>query len=111
MSLEQKVMADLKAAMLAKNEGALRGLRAIKAAIIIAKTAEGSKGELKEEDEVKLLTKLIKQRKDSLEIYQQQQRERAHAQLLEALTITSRSLDRAYRAVRWHGSDAGEHGG
>ncbi|HTI11200.1 MAG TPA: GatB/YqeY domain-containing protein [Puia sp.] len=74
MSLEQKVMADLKAAMLAKNEGALRGLRAIKAAIIIAKTAEGSKGELKEEDEVKLLTKLIKQRKDSLEIYQQQQR-------------------------------------
>ena len=43
--------------------------------------------------------------------YQQQQREHAHAQLLEALTITSRSLDRAYRAVRWHGSDAGEHGG
>ena len=44
-------------------------------------------------------------------LYQQQQRERAHAQLLEALSITSRSLDRAYRAVRWHGSDAGEHGG
>ncbi|HKC17177.1 MAG TPA: hypothetical protein VKC11_10775 [Steroidobacteraceae bacterium] len=44
-------------------------------------------------------------------LYQHQQRERAHAQLLEALTITSRSLDRAYRAVRWHGSDAGEHGG
>jgi hypothetical protein len=42
---------------------------------------------------------------------QQQQRERAHAQLLEALTITSRSLDRAYQAVRWHDSDAGEHGG
>jgi len=74
MSLEQKVMADLKAAMLAKNEAALRGLRAIKAAIIIAKTSEGAGGELKEEDETKLLTKLIKQRKDSLEIYQQQQR-------------------------------------
>jgi len=44
-------------------------------------------------------------------LYQQQQRERAHAQLLEALSITSRSLDRAYRAVHWHGSDAGEHGG
>lgn len=74
MGLEQKVMADLKTAMLAKNEGALRGLRAIKAAIIIAKTSEGAGGELKEEDETKLLTKLIKQRKDSLEIYQQQNR-------------------------------------
>lgn len=74
MSLEQKVMVELKAAMLAKNEGALRGLRAIKAAIILAKTAEGAGGELKEGDETKLLQKLIKQRKDSLEIYQQQQR-------------------------------------
>ena len=74
MSLEQKVMAELKTAMLAKNEAGLRGLRAIKAAIIIAKTAEGAGGELKEEDETKMLQKLIKQRKDSLEIYQQQQR-------------------------------------
>ena len=74
MALEQKVMAELKTAMLAKNEAALRGLRAIKAAIIIAKTAEGAGGELKEEDETKLLQKLIKQRKDSLEIFQQQQR-------------------------------------
>jgi len=57
MSLEQKVMAELKTAMLAKNEGALRGLRAIKAAIILAKTAEGAGGEVKEEDETKLLQK------------------------------------------------------
>src|ERR1700761_116147 len=74
MGLEQKVMAELKTAMLAKDEGALRGLRAIKAAIILAKTAEGAGGELKEEDETKLLQKLVKQRKDSLEIFQQQQR-------------------------------------
>ncbi len=74
MALEQKVMADLKTAMLAKDEGALRSLRAIKAAIIIAKTSEGAGGELKEEDETKLLQKLVKQRKDSLEIYQQQNR-------------------------------------
>src|SRR5271170_685810 len=74
MSLEQKVMADMKPAMLGKDEKALRGLRAIKAAIILAKTAEGAGGELKEEDETKLLQKLIKQRKDSLEIYQQQNR-------------------------------------
>src|SRR5258708_1042111 len=72
MGLEQKVMADLKTAMLAKDEGGLRGLRAIKAAIIIAKTSEGAGGELKEEDEAKLLQKLIKQRKDSLEIFQKQ---------------------------------------
>src|SRR5215469_7588719 len=74
MALEQKVMAELKTAMLAKDEAALRGLRAIKAAIILAKTSEGAGGELKEEDETRLLQKLVKQRKDSLAIYQQQNR-------------------------------------
>jgi uncharacterized protein YqeY len=74
MSLEQKIMADLKTAMLAKDEKTVRSLRAIKAAIILAKTSEGAGGEIKEEDEVKLLQKLVKQRKDSLEIYQQQNR-------------------------------------
>ena len=74
MALEQKIMADMKTAMLAKDEAALRGLRAVKAAIILAKTSEGANGELKEEDETKLLQKLIKQRKDSLEIYEKQNR-------------------------------------
>ena len=74
MSLEQKVMTELKAAMLAKDEAALRSLRAIKAAILLAKTAEGASGELKEDEEIKLLQKLVKQRKDSLEIFQQQKR-------------------------------------
>jgi len=74
MSLEQRVMADLKTAMLAKDEKGLRALRAIKAAILLAKTSEGAGGELKEDDETKLLQKLVKQRKDSLEIYQQQNR-------------------------------------
>jgi uncharacterized protein len=74
MSLEQKVMADLKTAMLAKDEKALRSLRAIKAAILLAKTSEGAGGDLKEEDEVKLLQKLLKSRKDSLEIYNAQNR-------------------------------------
>ena len=92
MSLEQKVMADLKAAMLAKNEGALRGLRVIKAAIIIAKTAEGAGGELKEEDETKLLTKLIKQRKDSLEIYQQQHRADLAQKELEEIGVIEKFL-------------------
>jgi uncharacterized protein len=74
MSLEQQVMADLKTAMLAKDEKGLRSLRAIKAAIIIAKTSEGAGGEIKQEDEIKLLQKLIKQRKDSLEIFEKQNR-------------------------------------
>lgn len=67
-------MTDLKAAMIAKDEAALRSLRAVKAAILLAKTSEGAGGELKEEDEVKLLQKLVKSRKDSLEIFQQQNR-------------------------------------
>lgn len=74
MSLEQKVMADLKTAMLAKDEKSLRSLRAIKSAIILAKTSEGAHGEIKEDDEIKLLQKLVKQRKDSLEIYEKQNR-------------------------------------
>lgn len=74
MALEQQIMSELKTAMLAKDEKALRSLRAIKAAIIIAKTAEGAHGELKEEDETKLLQKLVKQRRDSLEIFTQQNR-------------------------------------
>lgn len=74
MSLEQKIMTELKAAMLAKDEASLRSLRAVKAAILLAKTSEGGSGELKEEDEIKLLQKLVKQRKDSLEIFQQQNR-------------------------------------
>jgi uncharacterized protein len=74
MALEQQIMAEMKDAMKAKNEAALRGLRAIKAAIILAKTAEGAQGVLKEEDEIKLLQKLVKQRKDSLAIFEQQHR-------------------------------------
>jgi uncharacterized protein len=74
MSLEQTIMADLKVAMRTKDEKALRSLRAIKAAIILAKTAEGAGGEISTEEETKILQKLVKQRKDSLEIFQQQNR-------------------------------------
>lgn len=60
--------------MLAKDEKTVRGLRAIKAGIILAKTAEGAGGTLTESDETKMLQKLLKQRKDSLAIFQQQNR-------------------------------------
>ena len=85
-------MAELKTAMLAKDEGALRGLRAIKAAIIIAKTSEGAGGELKEEDETKLLQKLVKQRKDSLAIYQEQKRPDLAKKEEEEITVIERFL-------------------
>ncbi|MBW7889952.1 MAG: GatB/YqeY domain-containing protein [Chitinophagaceae bacterium] len=74
MALEQTINDQIKTAMLAKDANRLRGLRAIKAAIILAKTSEGAGGRLTEADEIKLLQKLVKQRKDSLEIYRQQNR-------------------------------------
>lgn len=92
MSLEQNVMAEMKDAMRAKDEAALRSLRAIKAAIIIAKTAEGAKGELTKEDETKLLQKLVKQRRDSLEIYEQQKRDDLAAKELEEIAVIEKFL-------------------
>ena len=74
MNLEQKVMAEMKYAMKSKDEATLRGLRAIKAEIIKAKTEPGAGGEISSEKETSLLQKMVKQRKDSLEIYQQQSR-------------------------------------
>lgn len=67
-------MAEMKEAMKAKNEAQLRGLRAIKAEIIKAKTEPGAGGEVSAEGELKLLQKMVKQRRDSLEIYTQQGR-------------------------------------
>ena len=74
MSLETRVMNDMKDAMKAKDEAALRGLRAIKAEIIKAKTEPGANGQISEEGELKLIQRLIKQRKDSLEIFTEQNR-------------------------------------
>lgn len=92
MSLEQKIMTELKAAMLAKNEAALRSLRAVKAAILLAKTSEGQQGDLKEEDEIKLLQKLVKQRKDSLEIFTQQKREDLASKEAEEIAVIEKFL-------------------
>lgn len=92
MSLEQKIMADLKTAMLSKDDAALRSLRAIKAAIINAKTAEGAKGEISADDETKLLQKLVKSRKDSLEIFQQQNRPELAKKEEEEIAIISKFL-------------------
>lgn len=98
MSLEQKIMAELKTAMLAKDEKALRSLRAIKAAILLAKTAEGGQGELKDEDEIKLLQKLVKQRKDSLDIYRQQNRTDLAQKEQEEIEVIEKFLPRQLSA-------------
>jgi hypothetical protein len=74
MSLETQVMTEMKEAMKAKDEAGLRGLRAIKAEIIKAKTEPGANGQISEDGELKLLQKLVKQRKDSLEIFTAQSR-------------------------------------
>ena len=92
MNLEQKIMTDLKTAMLAKDEVGLRSLRAIKAAIIIAKTSEGAKGEISADEEMKLLQKLVKSRKDSLEIFQQQNRPELAKKEEEEIAIIEKFL-------------------
>ena len=92
MSLEQTINANIKTAMLAKDEKGLRGLRAIKAAIILAKTAEGAGGEIKPEEEIKMLQKLVKQRKDSLEIFTQQNRSDLAVKESEEIEVIERYL-------------------
>jgi len=92
MNLEQKVMAEMKEAMKSKNEAALRSLRAIKAAILLAKTAEGGKGDIGEDEELKLLQKLVKQRRDSLDIYTQQSRTDLAEKEQEEISIIEKFL-------------------
>lgn len=92
MSLELNINGAIKTAMLAKAEAELRALRAIKAAVLLAKTAEGSTGELTEADELKLLQKLAKQRKDSLDIFRQQNREDLAKKEEEELVVIERYL-------------------
>ena len=74
MSLENKIMTSMKESMKSKDQTSLRALRAIKSAIIVHKTQKGSSDEITNEDELKILQKLVKQRKDSADIYQTQGR-------------------------------------
>ena len=75
MSLQQQVMEQMKTAMKAKDKVALESLRAIKSALLLAQTETGSGTEMSEEDEVKLVQKLVKQRKDSAAIFKEQGRD------------------------------------
>ena len=81
MSMELQIQQDIKAAMLAKEKVRLESLRAIKAAIVLAKTADGSES-ISDEAVVKIIQKLVKQRKETAQIYKQQNREELAAQEL-----------------------------
>ncbi len=91
MTLEERIMADMKAAMKNKDKVALRGIRAIKAALLLAKT-DGTGEEMTSEKEIKIVQKMVKQRKDSLAIYKEQGRDDLAAVEEEEIAIISKYL-------------------
>ncbi|RYZ23686.1 MAG: GatB/YqeY domain-containing protein [Chitinophagaceae bacterium] len=92
MTLEQKIMEPMKEAMKSKNEGVLRALRAIKAEIIKAKVEPGAGGELAADKEIGLLQKMVKQRRDSFDIYTQQGRPELAQKEQEEIDVIARFL-------------------
>lgn len=92
MNLETQVMAEMKDAMKAKNEALLRSLRAIKAEIIKAKTEPGARGEIDEATEQKFLQKMMKQRRDSLEVFEKQGRQDLAVKEKEEMQVIERFL-------------------
>lgn len=92
MSLETIINQDIKTAMLAKQEIALRSLRAIKSALLIAKTEKGAQDVLSAEAEIKVLQKLIKQRKESADIYQTQNRQDLYQIEIDEATVIEKYL-------------------
>lgn len=91
MNLSELINEDLKNAMRAKDQVALRGIRAIKSAILLLNTQEGGK-EITQEDELNLLAKLAKQRKDSMEIFKTQDRMDLYQTEAEELAIIEKYL-------------------
>ena len=92
MGLKASVESEIKNAMLARDKDRLRALRAIKSLILLEETKEGAGAELSKEDEMKLLTKAAKQRKDSADIYKQQNREDLYSVEIAELEIISEFL-------------------
>lgn len=95
MSLQIQIDQDIKAAMLAKNEARLRGLRAIKSALLVAKTEKGAAQELSADTELKVLQRLVKQRKESAGIYQEQNRPDLYQIEVEEIAVIEAYLPKA----------------
>lgn len=90
MSLTEKINDEIKKAMLAREKEKLEALRAVKSALLLALTSEGSGGEISEDTEIKILQKLVKQRKETADIYHQQNREDlANTELFQADIISA----------------------
>lgn len=98
MSLEENIMAEMKDAMKSKNESLLRSLRAIKAEIIKAKTEPGAGGQIDAATEIKFLQKMMKQRRDSLDIYEKQGREDLASKEKEEMEVIERFLPKQMSA-------------
>lgn len=98
MSLVEKINASIKEAMLAKQEGRLRGLRAIKSAILMAQTEKGATENLSSEKEIQVLTKLAKQRRESLEIFEKENRADLAAKEKEELEVIEAYLPKQMSA-------------
>ncbi|WP_445733887.1 GatB/YqeY domain-containing protein [Mariniflexile sp.] len=95
MSLQDNIMTALKEAMKAKDQTALTALRAVKSAILLAQTETGAKEELTEDQELKILQKQVKQRKDSAAIYIEQGREDLAAPELAEAEVINQFLPEA----------------
>ena len=95
MSLQQDVMTAIKAAMKAKDQTALTALRAVKSAILLAQTESGAAIELTEEQELLLLQKQVKQRKDSADIYLEQGRKDLALPEIDEAEVISQFLPEA----------------
>jgi len=95
MSLQQDIMTALKAAMKSKDQTALTALRAVKSAILLAQTESGAKEDLTEAQELKILQKLVKQRKDSAAIYLEQDRKDLALPEIDEAEVISQFLPEA----------------
>ena len=92
MNLFEKINNDIKTAMKAKEKEKLEALRSVKAAFLMAKTEKGSDGELSEDAELKIIQKLVKQRKDSAEMYKNNNREELYAKEISEAEIIAQYL-------------------
>lgn len=106
MTISEKIAADIKAAMLAKEKEKLEALRAVKAAFMLAKTEKGSADELSDDQELKIIQKLVKQRKDSAELYKTNGREELYekeiseAKVIEQYLPEQMSEDEVVAAIK-----------
>jgi uncharacterized protein YqeY len=98
MSLENIINQDIKAAMLSKKEADLRSLRAVKSALLLAKTEKGASETISEDAEIKVLQRLVKQRRESADIYKDQNREDLYQIEIEEIEVIERYLPKQLSA-------------